>query len=125
MRRLALVIIALLVATSCYAGETYIRDVDGKIVTPVGIGKSFDTAQTNIGISAISLGASTGVCAVYLKPHASNFGMIYIGDSSVTTGTGLEVATNAVTKLDIETINGLYAISAIADQKITVMTIYK
>lgn len=126
MRKLFVLFSVLLLASFCYAEPIMITgDVTGNPVTPTQSGRSFTTAQTDVGVSAIALGATPSVARLLLKPHASNKGMIYVGNSAVTSTTGLELATATVTMLDINTVSGLYAISTTANQKVTVMTIIK
>lgn len=114
MRKIFIILVLLALATPCFA-RTDVLSNQGTYV--------YD-ATTSIGATAFELGTTTPIISIYLKPSITNTGIIYIGDSGVTAATGLELASGAVLRLDMQTVKGLYAISNVASQKLNVMIVY-
>lgn len=121
MKKLFVILIALLITSSCFASDTYIRNKTGDIVTPALSGSTFTSSSAVITAGgALSFGTTSPIAKVLVSVPG---GTAYIGTSTVTMATGLALAsTQGVLSLDLNTLSGLYWIGP-ANQKINFIVI--
>lgn len=94
-----------------------------KIVQPVAIVDTqadFSHNQTTIGTEAVQLIAASTPCkkGVLVKALSTNSGIVYVGKTGVTTGTGYELTAGEVVMIEADNVNKVYGIASAADQKV-------
>ncbi len=74
--------------------------------------------QITVGTTIVQ-GTDTSVSGEFwIKAHPDNTGVVYIGDSAVTTLTGFPLSKNEVVVLKITNLNQIYFIASASNQKI-------
>lgn len=117
MKILSIIILSLLVTTSCFATDVYLRDGrDSSLMTPLVLG-ALDSSSNPVittAYGALPMGASSGITKVVISVPS---GTAYFGDSTIAQNKGLAwAATQGALILDVKTTSGLYW-TGVTDQK--------
>lgn len=98
------------------SGETIIAKVSGETVS-IAVPTAIVHFQQTIPDSATQL-TSGAVKSAVVKALTANSGMIYMGDSDVSTANGFELDAGEAASADIDNTNRLYAIASVSGDKI-------
>lgn len=81
------------------------------------------TSSQDIGATAEALThAADGALTIHLKADPANTGIIYIGDSTVSAATGYPLSPGDTFPFTLQSLDGVYAIAAVADEDLIVLT---
>lgn len=89
-------------------------------ITPLSSCGSGKTTVTTAGVR-VALSSSTPISSVTIKACIANTGIIYIGNSTVTSSNGFELSAGDTISLDIDNLSDVYIDSSVNTQSVTYM----
>jgi len=117
MKQIGIILSLLLITTLAYAGPQVSK------VTSAGGSISTGVLTITTPGTGVVLGSSTPAYKIIVTANLSNYNLIYLGDSSVSSSNGLEVATGVVTVIDTDNLANIYLDSVVGTDGVSFMVI--